>query len=66
MWLHEGKIFNYPKPGATPFNSQDAALAAMQTVGEEILGLGRVSALTIARPMLCCTLPGLRGVALCT
>jgi hypothetical protein len=42
VWLLDGRIYNFPKPGAAVHASHEAAMAAMQTAGEEILGLGRV------------------------
>lgn len=43
LWVLDGRIYNYPKPGAQEVGSQqeaDAALAAAEQAAAEIMGLG--------------------------
>ena len=44
-WLLDGKLYNYPKPGAVEFKGKESAAQAQQAAiasAEEIHGLGRV------------------------
>ena len=45
MWVHEGRSYNYAKPGATEYSSTQsaqAAVSAARAAAEAIHGLGRV------------------------
>ena len=47
MWVHEGRFFNYAKPGAVEHSSTQgaqAALNAARAAADAIHGLGRVRA----------------------
>lgn len=55
-WLLDGKLYNYPKPGAVEFKGKESAAQAQQAAiasAEEIHGLGRVPPLAfIADPVM--------------
>ena len=45
MWVHEGRFYNYAKPGAVEYSSTQgaqAALSAARAAADAIHGLGRV------------------------
>ncbi len=45
VWVHEGRFYNYAKPGATEYSSTQsaqAAVSAAEAAAEAIHGLGRV------------------------
>jgi hypothetical protein len=52
MWVHEGRFYNYAKPGATEYSSTQSAQAAVnaaRAAAEAIHGLGRVRLQDIGR-----------------
>lgn len=46
MWVHEGRFYNYAKPGSTEYSSAHSAAAATsaaKAAAEAIHGLGQAS-----------------------
>ena len=54
VWVHEGRFYNYAKPGSTEYSSAHSAAAATsaaKAAAEAIHGLGQASLTVFAFPL---------------